>query len=96
MITKTISTEYGDVSSTADVLHTGNGQVVLHITSTLGSAKHEHRATVGAENGNDAVAGLSEAALQTMLQKHLDEKRAEAASVLSGRAKVGKVVTNLQ
>jgi hypothetical protein len=56
MIEKTISTEHGDVLSTAEVLHTDNGQVLLHITSKLGDARHEHRVTVGAEDGNDLVA----------------------------------------
>jgi hypothetical protein len=96
MIAKSISTEHGDVSSTAEVLHTDNGQVLLHIKSTLGDAVHEHRVTVGAEDGKDLVSDLSETELQDVLQKHLDEKRNDAATVLSGRAKVSKVVSKLQ
>jgi hypothetical protein len=96
MITKTISTEHGDVSSTAEVLHTDNGQVLLNIKSVLGDATHDHRMTVGAEDGKDLVSSLSETELQTALQKHLDEKRNDAAAILSGRAKVNKIVTNLQ
>jgi len=96
MITKTVHTEHGDVVSTADVLHTDNGQILLHITSKLGDAKHEHRVTVGAEDGHDAVSSMTEADLQILLQKHLDEKRAEAAQILAGRAKVAKVTALLQ
>jgi hypothetical protein len=96
VITKKISTEHGNVVSTAEVLHTDNGQILLHITSKLGDAKHEHRVTVGAEDGRDAVSSMSEADLQTSLQKHLDSKRVEAAQVLAGRAKVAKVTALLQ
>jgi hypothetical protein len=95
MITKSIATEHGDVVSTAEVLHTDNGQILLHITSKLGDATHEHRVTVGAEDGKDSLSTLSEADLQTSIQKHLDEKRAEAAQVLAGRAKVAKISANL-
>jgi hypothetical protein len=96
MIIKTIQTEHGEVVSTAEVLHTDNGQILLHIVSKLGDSKHEHRVTVGAEDGHDAVSSMSEVELQTSLQKHLDEKRAEAAQVLAGRAKVAKVTALLQ
>jgi hypothetical protein len=95
MIEKTISTEHGDVLSTAEVLHTDNGQVLLHITSKLGDARHEHRVTVGAEDGNDLVASLSENELQSSLQKHLDEKRNIAAAILAGRARVSRVTALL-
>jgi hypothetical protein len=95
MIKKTISTENGEVISEAEIIHTDNGQVLLHITSTLGSAKHEHRTTVGSEDGKDLVSTLTAEELKTSLQKHLDEKRNEAARVLSGRAKVATVVTEL-
>lgn len=95
MIKKNISTEHGDVASTAEVLHTDNGQVLLRITSSLGNAKHEHSVTVGAEDGKDLVSLLPAEVLQVVLQKHLDEKRAEAASVLSGRVKVQKIAVNL-
>jgi hypothetical protein len=96
MIEKTISTEHGDVTSTAEVLYTDNGQVLLHITSKLANAKHEHRVTVGAEDGKDHVADLPADALQTLLQQHLDEKRDEAAQILNGRVKVSKVAALLQ
>lgn len=95
MIIKSITTEHGDVLSQAEVLHSDNGQVVLHIVSFLGDAKHEHRATVGAEDGKDLVSSLSEAELQASLQKHLDEKRQDAVQILAGRAKVGKIAKSL-
>jgi hypothetical protein len=95
MITKTISTEYGEVSSSTEVIHTDNGQVLLHIKSKLGDAVHEHRVTVGSENGNDLVSKLSAEELKVSLQKHLDEKRAEAASILNGRAKLAKITAEL-
>jgi hypothetical protein len=119
MITKNISTEHGDVVSTAEVMHTDNGQLVLHIVSTLavGSPpkvlKHEHRVTVGAEDGRDgitrinhcstchrseeqkAIASLSAEEVQALVQKHLDEKRAEAAAILSGRAQTAKITALL-
>jgi hypothetical protein len=94
-IQKTITTEHGDVNSTAEVLLTDSGQVVLHVTSTLGAAKHEHRVTVGAEDGNDAVASMTDADLQASLQTHLDKVRSDAANVLSARAKVAKLVSSL-
>jgi len=95
MITKNIKTEHGEVSSNAEVIHTDNGQVLLHITSKLGDAQHDHRVTVGSEDGKDLVSTLSEDELKTALQKHLDEKRLEAASILSGRAKVAKITAQL-
>jgi hypothetical protein len=95
MINKTISTEYGEVSSSTEVIHTDNGQVLLHITSKLGDSKHEHRVTIGSEDGKDLVSSLSADELKVSLQKHLDEKRAEAASILNGRAKVAKITAEL-
>lgn len=95
MITKTIATEHGVVISNTDVTRLDNGQVLLHIVSKLGKSIHEHRVTVGAENGQDAVAGMSEVVLQQLIQQHLDEKRNEAAQVLAGRARVAKISGNL-
>ncbi len=95
MISKIISTEHGEVSSLAEVHHDDNGQVRLHVVSKLGDAKHEHIVTVGAEDGKDAVSSMTEAELKTSLQKHLDKVRDEAAKVLSGRAKVQKIVGGL-
>jgi hypothetical protein len=92
---KMITKSNGDVFSTVEITHTDNGQVSLHVTSKLGNQTHTHTATVGAEDGKDLVSSLSEDELKTLLQKHLDEKCAEAASVLSGRAKVAKVVSLL-
>lgn len=96
MIVKSTATEYGEVVSNIEVSHADNGQVLLHIVSKLGEAVHEHRVTVGAEDGKDSVAGMSEAELQVAIQKHLDEKRDEAAQVLAGRVKVAKISANLQ
>jgi hypothetical protein len=95
MITKNITVEHGEVQTTAEVLHTDNGQVLLHITSKLGDAVHQHRVTVGAQDGKDLVSSLSAEELKVSLQKHLDEKRAEAASILNGRAKVAKITGEL-
>lgn len=95
-IIKTISTEHGDVTSVAEVSHADNGQVLLLIKSNLGDAKHEHIVGVGAEDGKDMVSSLPAEALQAMLQKHLDEKRDEAAQVLCGRVKVQKITVLLQ
>jgi hypothetical protein len=91
MISKEFTTDYGIVSSTTDIRHNDNGQIELHIVSKLGPATHEHRVTVGAEDGKDLVSSLSEPDLQASLQKHLDEKRADSASILAGRAKVSKI-----
>jgi len=93
--TKKINTEYGDVTSTADVSHTDNGQVLLKITSKLGGAVHTHTVTVGSVDGHDSVAALSESELAMALQAHLDAKRDEAVQILSGRAKVAKVSSRL-
>jgi hypothetical protein len=95
MITKTIQTGHGDVSSVAEIQHNDNGQTIIHIVSKLGDAKHEHRVTVGSEDGRDAVAGMSEDDLKTHLQGHLDKVRNDAANILSGRAKVSKIVGGL-
>jgi hypothetical protein len=111
MITKTIATEHGNIKHDAEVTHTDSGQLVIHIVSTLGAVKHEHRVTVGAEDGQDgsisrcAVCGrsevlktiksLSEEEIQAAIQKHLDDKRAEAERILIGRAIAVKVAANL-
>lgn len=65
--------------------------MVLYIVSKLGNATHEHRVTIGAEDGQDSIAGMSEADLQATIQGHLNEKREEAAQVLAGRARVAKI-----
>ena len=90
-IAKSITTEHGIVTSNTEVTCLDNGQVILHIVSKLGSAVHEHRVTVGAEDGNDSVARMSE----VVLQQHLDEQRNAAAQVLAGRARVAKISANL-
>jgi hypothetical protein len=95
MIEKSIDKEYGTVNSSAEIFYTDNGQAVIHITSTLGEARHEHRITVGSEDGRDMVGSLSEDELKASLQKHLDEKRQQAADILNGRAKVAKVALGL-
>jgi hypothetical protein len=55
----------------------------------------EHRVTVRSEDGRDLVSSLSAEELKVSLQKHLDERRAEAASILNGRAKVAKITAEL-
>src|ERR1700730_2817943 len=96
MITKNISTEHGNVTSTAEISHTEGGQVIIRVTSLLGDAKHQHSVTVGASDGQDVVASLTAAELQASLQSHLDNVRNDAASVLCGRATVAKVAALLQ
>jgi len=95
MITKTISTEHGNVVSTTKIVHTDNGQVAVHVTSKLGNAKHEHHITIGAEDGQDSVSSLSEDELKALLQAHLDKVRDNAAKILAGRAKVTKISSSL-
>lgn len=95
MITKIISTEQGNVISNTEVTRLDNGQMLLHIVSRLGETVHEHRVTIGAEDGVDRVSSLSEEELQDILQSHLDEKRNEAVRVLAGRARVVKISGNL-
>jgi hypothetical protein len=95
MISKCISTPHGDCTSTSEVIFNDNGQTVIHVVSKLGDAQHEHRVTVGSEDGRDAVAGMSESDLKTHLQGHLDKVRNDAANILSGRAKVSKIVGGL-
>ncbi len=95
MITKCISTPHGDCTSTSEVSFNDNGQAVIHVVSKLGDAQHEHRITVGSEDGHDAVAAMSEQDLKEHLQDHLDKARNDAAAILAGRAKVSKVVGEL-
>ena len=95
MITKCISTPNGDCTSTSEITFTDNGQTVIHVISKLGDAQHEHRVTVGSEDGRDAVAAMPDDDLKTHLQDHLDKVRNGAANILSGRAKVSKIVGGL-
>jgi len=95
MITKCISTLQGDCVTTAEISHSDNGQVVLKVVSKLGDAEHTHTTTIGAEDGKDLVASLSENELKNHLQSHLDRVRAHAADVLAGRAKVSKIAAEL-
>jgi len=95
MITKCISTPDGDCTTTSEVTVTDNGQTVIHVISKLGDAQHEHKITVGSEDGHDAVAAMPSGDLKDHLQGHLDKVRTHAASVLAGRAKVSKIVGGL-
>jgi hypothetical protein len=95
MITKSISTPHGDCSSTSEITFTDNGQTLIHVVSKLGDAQHSHVVTVGSEDGKDAVADMSEDDLKSHLQGHLDKIRTHAANILSGRAKVSKIVGGL-
>ena len=51
--------------------------------------------TIGAVDGNDAVASMSAEDLQAMLQAAIDAARAKAESILAGRALVASILPNL-
>jgi hypothetical protein len=95
MITKQIQTVHGAVNSSATISRLENGQTEIRLTSVLDDATHSHTITVGAEDGHDAVSNRSEADALTELQQHLDEQRQRAADVLSGRAQIKKLTTQL-
>jgi hypothetical protein len=87
----------GEITHNVDVVFASNGQVVLKLNSTAGKAlSYATSITVGAEDGVDAVAGMSAAELQTALQTVLDAARAKAESVLKGKALVASILPNLQ
>ena len=95
MITKSISTPNGECTTTSVVSQTDNGQTVIHVVSELDGHKHEHRTTIGSEDGHDAVSTLSADQLKAHLQKHLDETRNRAAKVLAARMSVKKIAEGL-
>lgn len=95
-IAKNIPTPHGEMSSTAEIQHTDNGQVVIHVVSRLGDTQHSHTITVGAEDGNDAVANLTADEMQATLQTHLDDVRKKATGILSTRIMVQACAAKLQ
>jgi hypothetical protein len=90
------STQSGDVTHTLDIQQDEAGQTVVKVSSALGAFIHQHSITVGAEDGHDAVTALSDDELAASLQQEVDNARQNAATILSGRARVAKIITSLK
>ena len=96
MATQHIETQSGDVTHTLDIQQDEAGQTVVKLKSTLQGFIHQHSITVGAEDGHDLIPTLSDEDLATSLQQAVDNARQNAATILSGRARVAKLITSLK
>jgi hypothetical protein len=94
MLTKNLKTKHGDCSTVAEITHTDNGQTVIRLTAELAGHTHEHTVTVGAEDGYDALAELTDGGV-ALLQQHLDQARDKAARILAARVAVKHAAARL-
>jgi hypothetical protein len=72
-----------------------SGHLLIHLQGTCGADKCEHRVTIGAADGNDALSTDAKS-VQSSLQTALDGARAHVQKVLSVRAAVRSVAGQLK
>jgi hypothetical protein len=85
----------GSVTVTGTLKADDSGHLVIHLQGSCGTDKCEHRVTIGAADGHDALSTDSKA-VQDSLQTALDDARAHVQKVLSVRAAVRSVAGQLK
>jgi hypothetical protein len=85
----------GSVTVTGTLKADDSGHLLIHLQGTCGTDKCEHRVTIGAADGNDALSTDAQA-VQSGLQTALDSARAHVAKVLTVRAAVRSVANLLK
>ena len=68
---------------------------VIHVESTDGNYTHSTRVTIGASNGNDVLASMTDADIQSHLQKALDDARSKNAAILNTKNRVQALASKL-
>jgi hypothetical protein len=92
---KKIETQHGVVKTETTITTTDSGQTILHVKGVLDGHVHEHRITVGAADGNDALGEMTEEQMGENIQAHLNSVREKVAAVLTSRKRVRNHVENL-
>jgi hypothetical protein len=83
----------GAVSVSGTLKADDSGHLLIHLVGTCDKDKCEHRITIGAADGNDA---LSADTVQNTLQVALDSARSHVHKILTVRAAVRSVVAQLK
>lgn len=87
--------QLGAVSISGTLKADDSGHLLIHLTGTCDKDRCEHRVTIGAADGNDALSADA-AAVQSSLQTALDAARAHVCKVLTVRAAVRSVAGQLK
>ena len=88
-------TAHGPVTITATVEHDGEN-TFIRVIGEHGTESHEYRATVGASDGNDSLAGADADQVATIMQNTLDAARAQVVTILMSRAAVHAAAKSLK
>lgn len=89
------SVKIGNLTCNHQIVAAPEGQSIISVTATDGTNSYCHTVTIGAVDGNDALASLSDADLQTHLQTILDDARNHATKVLQSRLNVKTILAKL-
>lgn len=85
----------GSVTITGTLKADDSGHLLIHLQGTCGTDKCEHRITIGATDGNDALSTDANS-VQSGLQAALDGARAHVQKILTVRAAVRSVAGQLK
>jgi hypothetical protein len=85
----------GTVTITGTLKADDSGHLLIHLMGTCGTDKCEHRVTIGAADGNDALTPDAKS-VQSGLQDALDGARAHVQKILTVRAAVRSVAGQLK
>lgn len=86
----------GNPIVTSTIEQDPNGQVRIRVRADLNGVIDERLVGIGAEDGNDAIAELSDEDLQAAIQAILDSARRWVAKIVAGRARVAAAAANLK
>lgn len=84
--------DVGNVCITGMLQADDSGHLHIHLVGTCNNDKCEHKITIGASDGNDA---LDQGNVKDILQTALDNARAHVCKILTGRAAIRSIASQL-
>jgi hypothetical protein len=85
--------DLGDVCITGRLQADDSGHLHVHLVGTCNTDKCEHKITIGASDGNDA---LDPNTVKDTLQSAIDNARAHVRKILTGRAAIRSIASQLK